>query len=396
MTKPGRDERRNPDALLQIDKGGALSKKHVCFDKKKKSSGILFCTSTYRGFCCRLLCIAPVQLQCKVIGDWPLRAARGNGTSICTTHTCSERLLVGEKAKPLIFAWKKESCFPKVEYTWNWNARRTKASLRHWKRENWNIFENIWKKSNTPQGSVFLEWTIVICCTVLLLSKNLSGPLPVLFVSPVSPNLSDLFLFCFVVFFIYCLLFVSLSFCDCLMRVSSKFCVVVFFIYCLSSCMSLYHFSFVWCVSLLYLFSALVFLSSLCIVNKSWFFTCSSVCAKSDSQIDEHEISAARECWKRNYTIANTPPPPKKKKKKKEGKGWGPVVQWLVQRFRSERLRVRSRRSATFTPSAHVRRQSLPVWPPTLNNYLYLFFTFKKKGFFFGLLFNTSRQACCI
>ena len=27
---------------------------------------------------------------------------------------------------------------------------------------------------------------------------------------------------------------------------------------------------------------------------------------------------------------------------------------------------IRSRRSATFTPSAHVRRQSLPVWPPTL------------------------------
>ena len=53
---------------------------------------------------------------------------------------------------------------------------------------------------------------------------------------------------------------------------------------------------------------------------------------------------------------------------------WGPVVQWLVQRFRSERLRVRSRRSATFTPSAHVRRQSLPVWPPTLNNYLYLYY----------------------
>ena len=51
---------------------------------------------------------------------------------------------------------------------------------------------------------------------------------------------------------------------------------------------------------------------------------------------------------------------------------WGPVVQWLVQRFRSERLRVRSRWSATFTPSAHVRRQSLPVWSPTLKNYLYL------------------------
>ena len=31
------------------------------------------------------------------------------------------------------------------------------------------------------------------------------------------------------------------------------------------------------------------------------------------------------------------------------------------------RLRVRSRRSATFTPSVHVMRQSLPVWPPTLN-----------------------------
>ena len=43
---------------------------------------------------------------------------------------------------------------------------------------------------------------------------------------------------------------------------------------------------------------------------------------------------------------------------------------WLVQRFRSERLRVRS---ATFTPSAHVRRQYLPVWPPMLYNYLYLY-----------------------
>ena len=46
---------------------------------------------------------------------------------------------------------------------------------------------------------------------------------------------------------------------------------------------------------------------------------------------------------------------------------WGLVVQWLVQRFRSERLRIRSRRSATFTPSALEGRQSLPVWPPTLN-----------------------------
>ena len=28
----------------------------------------------------------------------------------------------------------------------------------------------------------------------------------------------------------------------------------------------------------------------------------------------------------------------------------------------------RTRPSATFTPSAHLRRQSLPVWPPTLND----------------------------
>ena len=42
-------------------------------------------------------------------------------------------------------------------------------------------------------------------------------------------------------------------------------------------------------------------------------------------------------------------------------------MQWLVQRFRSERLRVRSRRSATSTPSANGRRQSLSVWPPRLN-----------------------------
>ena len=38
-----------------------------------------------------------------------------------------------------------------------------------------------------------------------------------------------------------------------------------------------------------------------------------------------------------------------------------------VDRFQSERLQVRSRRLAAFTPSAHVRRQCLPVWPPTLN-----------------------------
>ena len=57
---------------------------------------------------------APVQLQNKVIGDLPLRATGGIGT--CTTHTCSDRLLVGEKAEPLIFARKKESCFSKVKH----------------------------------------------------------------------------------------------------------------------------------------------------------------------------------------------------------------------------------------------------------------------------------------
>ena len=48
-------------------------------------------------------------------------------------------------------------------------------------------------------------------------------------------------------------------------------------------------------------------------------------------------------------------------------------IENAIAKAQSERLRVRSRRSATFTPSAHVRRQSLPVWPPTLNNYLYLY-----------------------
>ena len=41
---------------------------------------------------------------------------------------------------------------------------------------------------------------------------------------------------------------------------------------------------------------------------------------------------------------------------------WGPVVQSLVQRFRSERLRVQSRQSATFTPSAHVRTKKKAVF----------------------------------
>ena len=95
---------------------------------KEKNWGIFFYTSTSRILCCRPLCIAPVQMLCEVIGDWPLRAAGRFG--ICTTHTCSERLLVGEKAKLLIFARKRESCFPKVKHTWNWIVRMTKAALR--------------------------------------------------------------------------------------------------------------------------------------------------------------------------------------------------------------------------------------------------------------------------
>ena len=47
-----------------------LKKKEERFQKStsaltKKSSGILFCTSTYRGICCRPLCIAPVQFSAK-------------------------------------------------------------------------------------------------------------------------------------------------------------------------------------------------------------------------------------------------------------------------------------------------------------------------------------------
>ena len=124
MTKRGRDVRRNPDVEvhLQIDKGGVLLLRRIqkslfALTKNNNNKVLEFSfTPAHRGFfCCRPLCIAPVQLQCKVIGDWPLHAAGGIGT--CTTHTCSERLLVGEKAKPLIFARKKESCFPKVEHT---------------------------------------------------------------------------------------------------------------------------------------------------------------------------------------------------------------------------------------------------------------------------------------
>ena len=94
VTTRGRDVRRNPDAVLQIDKGGAHPKTHVCFDKNKtkKAREFSFIPAHFGLFCCRPLCIAPVQLHCKANGDWPLRAAGGIDT--CTTHTCSKRVWV--------------------------------------------------------------------------------------------------------------------------------------------------------------------------------------------------------------------------------------------------------------------------------------------------------------
>ena len=111
---------------------------------------------------------------------------------------------------------------------------------------------------------------IVLKKSSRLLSKwiyILSGPLPVLFVSPVSPSLPDLF-HCFV-------LWSSLSTACCLSLYLFAIVWCVFLLHFM--CFGLLHilfaklyvslsFSFVWCVSLLYLFSALVFLSSLCIV----------------------------------------------------------------------------------------------------------------------------------
>ena len=108
-----------------------------------------------------------------------------------------------------------------------------------------------------------------VCFTVLpALFQILSGPLLVLFSSPVSRNLPVLF---------HCIvLWSSLSIASCL---SLYFFAIVWCVSVLNfMCCGLLHilfvklyvslsFSFVWCVSLLYLFSALVF-CHLCIVNK--------------------------------------------------------------------------------------------------------------------------------
>ena len=166
VTKRGRDVIRNLDVLLQIDKGEAHPKKaRLLWQKKKMRNNYQHISE----FCCRPLCIAPVQLLCKVIGDWPLRAADRFG--ICTTHTCSERLLVGEKAKLLVFARKRESCFPKVEHIWNWNVRRTKAALKGWEsllvnkiqlsqgREVWRY----WMKRSMPICLTTAYWKFLEC-----------------------------------------------------------------------------------------------------------------------------------------------------------------------------------------------------------------------------------------
>ena len=126
----------------------------------QKGPGIFFYTNTFRTFCCRPLCIAPGLLQSKVIGDSPFRAAGWIGT--CTTHTCSKHLLVGKKAKPLIFAREKDRCFPEVKPALNWNVRRSKASLRPWKKENWIIFHKsgVFCTNNAQAPSLFSNITL--------------------------------------------------------------------------------------------------------------------------------------------------------------------------------------------------------------------------------------------
>ena len=118
--RQGRDVRRNLDALLQVDKGGALlstcvQKSTSALTKNKFRNFLLYqhIPSTSRIFCCHLLCIAPVQLQCKVISDWPLRTACGIGT--CTAHACA--CLWVKRQNHGFSRKKKESCFPKVEHT---------------------------------------------------------------------------------------------------------------------------------------------------------------------------------------------------------------------------------------------------------------------------------------
>ena len=56
------------------------------------------------------------------------------------------------------------------------------------------------------------------------------------------------------------------------------------------------------------------------------------------------------------------------------------VVRWLVQRFRVRGCRFDPDDQRLFTPSAHARRQTLPVWSPTLNK-IPSPFTFLRRTF---------------
>ena len=102
-----------PNGQMRSATANAHPKKHVCFDKKK-SSGIFFYTSTSRIFCCRPLCIAPVQLQNKVIGDWPLRAAGGIGIYMHDAHQL-RTLACGWKGKTTDFRSKKGKSLSEYE-----------------------------------------------------------------------------------------------------------------------------------------------------------------------------------------------------------------------------------------------------------------------------------------
>ena len=116
-------------------------------------------------------------------------------------------------------------------------------------------------------------WVYQICLFHCLFYPNLSDHF-LLCLPPQYPAISPTcatVLFCGLLhrlLLVVCLSIFLLLFDVCLFYI---LCVVVFFIHCLTSCISLYLFSFVLGVSHLYIFSAFVFLSSSCIVNKVGF-----------------------------------------------------------------------------------------------------------------------------
>ena len=118
--------------------------------------GVLMSTSTFRKCLEIFLTITYSALPRKIICNcpWPLCAADCNDT--CTAHNSSERLLVGHIAKPLIFLWKQESCFPwqKLEHTWNWKFRRTKI-FKNTEQEEILYLSQPLKKIKRPHGGIF-------------------------------------------------------------------------------------------------------------------------------------------------------------------------------------------------------------------------------------------------